>query len=47
MTSIKGEDIVSTLQALRLIKYYKGSHIISVTPKVIEVGYKLDVLILD
>eukprot|EP01127_Copromyxa_protea_P024530 TRINITY_DN971_c0_g1_i2.p1 TRINITY_DN971_c0_g1~~TRINITY_DN971_c0_g1_i2.p1 ORF type:complete len:413 (-),score=68.72 TRINITY_DN971_c0_g1_i2:27-1265(-) len=35
-TSIKTEDIVSTLQALHLIKYYKGSHIISVSPKVVE-----------
>jgi histone acetyltransferase MYST1 len=36
MTAIKTEDIISTLQALGLIKYWKGQHIISVTPKVIE-----------
>lgn len=36
MTAIKTEDIVSTLQSLNLIKYWKGQHIISVTPKVIE-----------
>jgi histone acetyltransferase MYST1 len=36
MTSIKTEDIISTLQSLGLIKYWKGQHIISVTPKVIE-----------
>eukprot|EP01125_Pyxidicula_operculata_P011074 TRINITY_DN3617_c0_g1_i2.p1 TRINITY_DN3617_c0_g1~~TRINITY_DN3617_c0_g1_i2.p1 ORF type:complete len:240 (-),score=49.05 TRINITY_DN3617_c0_g1_i2:152-871(-) len=36
MTSIKTEDIIGTLQFLGLIKYWKGQHIISVTPKVIE-----------
>jgi len=36
MTSIKTEDIVSTLQSLNLIKYWRGQHIISVTPKIIE-----------
>jgi len=36
MTSIKTEDIISTLQSLHLIKYWKGQHIISVTPKVVE-----------
>eukprot|EP01091_Cochliopodium_minus_P000194 TRINITY_DN10217_c0_g1_i1.p1 TRINITY_DN10217_c0_g1~~TRINITY_DN10217_c0_g1_i1.p1 ORF type:complete len:432 (-),score=71.05 TRINITY_DN10217_c0_g1_i1:56-1282(-) len=36
MTSIKTDDIISTLQNLNLIKYYKGQHIISVTPKIIE-----------
>jgi len=36
MTAIKTEDIISTLQALNLIKYWKGQHIISVTPRVIE-----------
>jgi len=36
MTSIKTEDIISTLQSLGLIKYWKGQHIISVTPKVVE-----------
>ncbi len=36
MTAIKTDDIISTLQSLNLIKYWKGQHIISVTPKVIE-----------
>jgi len=36
LTAIKTEDIISTLQSLNLIKYWKGQHIISVTPKVIE-----------
>lgn len=36
MTSIKTEDIISTLQSLNLIKYWKGQHIICVTPKVLE-----------
>jgi len=41
MTSIKTEDIISTLQTLGLIKYYKGQHIIQVTPKIIEEHKKL------
>lgn len=36
LTSIKTDDIISTLQSLGLIKYWKGQHIISVTSKVIE-----------
>lgn len=36
LTSIKTDDIISTLQSLGLIKYWKGQHIISVTNKVIE-----------
>jgi len=36
MTSIKTEDIINTLQSLGLIKYWKGQHIISVTPKVVQ-----------
>ena len=34
MTAIKTEDIISTLQSLNLIRYWKGQHIISVTPQV-------------
>ncbi|KAL6058153.1 Antigen peptide transporter 2 [Balamuthia mandrillaris] len=41
MTAIKTEDIISTLQSLNLIKYWKGQHIISVTPKVIEEHLRL------
>lgn len=36
MTAIKPDDIISTLQSINLIKYWKGQHIISVTSKVIE-----------
>ena len=36
MTAIKTQDIISTLQSLNLIKYWKGQHIISVSQKVIE-----------
>eukprot|EP00039_Didymoeca_costata_P009469 m.125452 g.125452 ORF g.125452 m.125452 type:complete len:578 (+) comp14496_c0_seq1:190-1923(+) len=36
MTSIAPDDIVSTLQALNLIKYWKGQHVICVTPKLIS-----------
>jgi len=41
MTSIKTEDIISTLQSLNLIRYWKGQHIISVTPQVLEDHLKL------
>ena len=36
LTSIKTEDIIATLQSLGLIKYYKGQHVISLTPRVLE-----------
>ncbi len=36
LTAIKKEDIVDTLHSLSLIKYWKGDHIISVTPRIIE-----------
>lgn len=36
MTSIKPDDIITTLQSLGLIKYWKGQHLISVSPKIIE-----------
>ena len=29
-------DIISTLQSLALVKYWKGQHVICVTPKLIE-----------
>jgi histone acetyltransferase MYST1 len=35
-TSFKEMDIVSSLQSLNLLKYWKGQHIISATPKIIE-----------
>jgi histone acetyltransferase MYST1 len=40
MTGIRPEDIISTLQSLNLIKYWKGQHIISVSEKVIETYLK-------
>jgi histone acetyltransferase MYST1 len=36
MTSFKPEDIISTLQYLNLIKYWKGQHIISVTQEALQ-----------
>ena len=36
LTAIRTDDIVKTLESLGLIKYWKGDHIISVTPKIIE-----------
>ncbi|CAL1527616.1 unnamed protein product [Lymnaea stagnalis] len=40
MTSISYNDVVSTLQSLNLIKYWKGNHILCVTPKLIEELYQ-------
>ena len=34
--SITPEDIVTTLQAINLIKYWKGQHVICMTPKLIN-----------
>jgi len=36
MSAIKTDDVLSTLQALNLIKYGKGQHMISVSPKVLR-----------
>jgi histone acetyltransferase MYST1 len=36
MSAIKTDDIISTLQALSLIKYWKGQHMIAVSPRVIQ-----------
>ncbi|KXJ27871.1 histone acetyltransferase KAT8 [Exaiptasia diaphana] len=36
MTSITQEDIISTLQSLNMVKYWKGQHVICVTPKLVE-----------
>ena len=35
-TSITAIDIISTLQSLNLVKYWKGQHMICVTPRLIE-----------
>lgn len=36
MTSITHNDIITTLQTLNLVKYWKGQHVICVTPKLVE-----------
>ena len=36
MTSITQADIINTLQSLNLVKYWKGQHVICVTPKLVE-----------
>ena len=36
MTSIKKEDVISTLQHLNLINYYKGQYIITITAEAID-----------
>ena len=36
MTAITTADIISTLQSLNLIKYWKGQHVISVSPKIVD-----------
>merc|ERR1711983_98338 len=52
MTSITQTDIISTLQSLNLVKYWKGQHVICVTPKLVEehlksTEYKRPRLIVD
>ena len=36
MTSIKKEDVISTLQHLTLINYYKGQYIITITEEALD-----------
>lgn len=36
ITSITQSDIISTLQSLNMVKYWKGQHVICVTPKIVE-----------
>ena len=36
MTSITQADIISSLQSLNMVKYWKGQHVICVTQKHIE-----------
>lgn len=40
ITSIAYTDVVSTLQSLNIIKYWKGNHILCVTPKTVEELYQ-------
>ena len=35
-TSIKKEDVISTLQKLNLINYYKGQYILSLTKELVQ-----------
>lgn len=36
LTSFTQEDIIGTLQSLNMVKYWKGQHIVCVTPKLVE-----------
>lgn len=36
MTGFTHDDIISTLQSLNLVKFWKGQHIVCVVPKLIE-----------
>lgn len=36
ITSITNTDIITTLQTLNMVKYWKGQHVICVTPKLVE-----------
>ena len=36
VTAIKMEDIISTLQAINCIRFWKGQHVISVAPKIVD-----------
>ena len=36
LTSIKPDDVISTLQHLNLIQYQKGQHVICAAPSVVE-----------
>nr|CAI5826202.1 unnamed protein product [Callosobruchus analis] len=36
MTSITQTDIISTLQSMNMVKYWKGQHVICVTPKLVD-----------
>jgi histone acetyltransferase MYST1 len=36
MTAIKTEDVITTQQALELIQYRKGQHVLCAEPKLLE-----------
>ena len=40
-TAIRTEDVISTLQSLNLIKFWKGQHVIAVSPKTVEEHLRL------
>lgn len=41
VTSIRTDDIVTSLQSLNLIKYWKGDHIIAVTSRIVDEHMRL------
>ncbi|KAG1675065.1 Histone acetyltransferase KAT8 [Nymphon striatum] len=52
MTSITQGDIINTLQSMNMVKYWKGQHVVCVTPKLVEehlksAQYKRPRLIVD
>ena len=52
MTSITQNDIIGTLQTLNMVKYWKGQHVICVTPKLVEehirsAQYKRPMIVVD
>lgn len=36
MTSIAQTDIISTLQSMNMVKYWKGQNVICVTPRLVD-----------
>ena len=42
MTAIASEDVVYTLQSLNLVRYWKGQHIISISPKILDDYLKMN-----
>ena len=40
MTSIKKEDVISTLQHLNLINYYKGQYIVTLSQDTVDTHYR-------
>lgn len=52
MSSIAEEDIIGTLQSLNMVKYWKGQHVICITPKAVEehlrsAQYRRPILMVD
>jgi len=35
-TAIRSDDAIATLQSLNLIRFWKGQHVISVSPKIVD-----------
>lgn len=51
-TGFTQEDIIGTLQALNMVKYWKGQHVVCVTPKLVEehmksAQYRKPLLVVD